>query len=658
MESDKDLQISSIQLEPNENEEKTKEDNENEEKTKEDNENEEHESIEIDKYSNIKENAVFKMADNIIEEVQDEGIEVTEEQTLQDMIFMLQGIPPLHLLKNNKFPPLTQEVVPLLSEVSKLLIKLNNKRVFFNPQSFVQRSVCCTANDIISEYYQYIAHIDSELHHSEMITILDMYRHGLWCKDIIITLTDIIDQCMLVKGGQLLTYLDEQTHSPYQTRKKICIRMLQNGTIPIYNMIYDWVLQGTFNDPFHDFFLTLKSTPSLLETTYLQNQLVPSFLNSYKNDIKFVGEATTFLQKEGEDISDLISIIESNKNEFTISSSTLPSLIHSLNTLAHQKAVKLLTEKYTPLIHTQNIKQYILLFRGDFANTFIDSLSQALVNGPLSQVDLNSYFHAALAVTNTIPERLHCICKGQEVNQIETDILLHYELPEPLQLIITDNHIQKYNEIFKFLWKIKCMSISIDKAYRNMFPFFILASQINGLPLFLHHFRIKFGECAKFMDALEEYAYVHMKECYVHFEDAWKSAVDLYGLSSIHGAYVEEICKVLYISNDKVNTILNSIIGFISNAVEKLNAFIAIISDEIYRQQFNKQHISQFLSTLKEMEDRVNLELDNYKAYYNQFIMAIASADNKQTRFLLRRLNPERYNPPEISEIVAMDEMV
>ncbi|KAL7718292.1 Gamma-tubulin complex component [Entamoeba marina] len=586
--------------------------------------------------------------------------DITETQVLQDMVFMLNGIEPKYLNYSHHFPPLTTVITPHIKNISNQYKKLNQICSNLTTIGVVQTSVLSTCNDIIREYSNYVAQIDSKIRSGQLVTILEMYKHSLRCGEVLTGLMEVITTCSKLRGGEILTYLEKSTYSPTRSIKTITERFLIDASQPILLKVYDWMTFGKFEDTYHDFFLTIRNSPCLLETTQLEKQLIPSFLNDVVDAIKFVGEAMIFLQQEGQDIEDMLQVIEKNKHVFCYGSNELKSVIHDLNSLAHQKAIILLSTKYTPLIHLDNIRLFILLFRGDFANTLIDSISNALTIGEVNQALMHSHFISALSVSGSIPERLNCKVCGNTINRIETDIDITYNLPKPLQLIITENHMKLYNELFHFLWKLKCTSNAIDKTYRKTFPFFVLASEVDELPVYLHKFRIKFRECAHFIESVEEYAYVHMQERYNKFKEAWTSATDLYALSTIHGAYVNEISKVLFVSNEEVGSIMTNVIGFIGNAVDKLNAFIDVVSMELENRKgclkVSRERVLKFNQTVHEMERRVDLELSNYEMYYNHFINAIAGVDNKQIRFLLRRLNPQFCVVVEPSEIAVMDD--
>ncbi|ELP93297.1 gamma-tubulin complex component, putative [Entamoeba invadens IP1] len=598
----------------------------------------------------------------IAEEVVNEPILVGEVDTVQDLIFLLQGVDPLYVRDNNKFPPFSSDVIPILETVSTRLKEFILFKATYTPESFVQRAVYATAETILREYFSYVAEIDASLHQSELVTILQMYKHGLYCQDCISNLDEIVRKSCTLKGGELLSYLHRETRSPHKMRNSIAKRMLEEASVPLYQMIYDWVVRGQFTDPHHDFFLTIKTTPALLETTHIQNNLVPSFLCQIASGIKFIGEAVIFLQDIGCDVNDLTDEMESNKNLFCLDqteNNNFQIFVNQLNNKTHKKTVELLQEKYTPLEHTFLIKQYMLLFRGDFATNLIDSINQTLTCGTMTQADLTSYFRSALNLTNCFTDRLCCRAEEGGVKNIQFDVTISYKLPKPLGLIISQKQVETYNDIFKFLWRVKCLRISINKVFKRMFPFFVSSALIDGIPVFLHRFRIKFVECARFVESLEEYMYVHMQECYDHFEEAWKTANDLYALSSIHGAYVDEIARVLFISSPTISVITTSIINFIFTAIEKLDYFITNVSIEIDRRKgmnrVDRERAEKFNNTVEEMENRVDLELDNYKAFYNHFLSAIDEIDNKQSRFLLRRLNPEIEHEMDINFSFVID---
>ena len=158
--------------------------------------------------------------------------------------------------------------------------------------------------------------------------------------------------------------------------------------------------------------------------------------------------------------------------------------------------------------------------------------------------------------------------------------------------------------------------------------------------MFLHRFRLRFRHCVHYLKSVEEYAYVFMQECYDQFVAAWKTATDLSALSTIHGAYVAELARVLFMNPKDLSLLSTLIVSFIRNAITKMSAFIDFLA-QADADALCGRATEAFLRKAREMEHYVAQELDNYTEYYKQFMTQIGTMEHRLSRFLLRRLNPE-----------------
>ena len=724
-----------------------------------------------------------------------------------------------------------------------------------------------------------------------------------------------------MKGGDLVTFIEHQTHSPFSTRKEISIEMLHNAIHPIYQMIKKWLLEGKIDDVYGEFFLKSSEHPKLLQNSEIINENIPSFFEDIVEDVKFVGEAILFLQSEGEDVKETIDLIKKNwlifvenssekssqkcyemkdnseneknfnymnncnmnnntnncqmnfncmnncnnnninVNELLLNYNTMcmnyntllmrcnssisnqqmnvvtmnyPNnfnnfnnmnnfnnfnnqnnqnnynynnqnqqkmkvntketeknrltqqseffkFLHSISHSIHERCVRLVTQKYHPLQHLQIIKEFVLLFRGDFAWNLIDNLTQKIkLDGSITKVDLFSCFSSALQLVQFSSDQLNqsdrnyqngSICRNNEICQnehnnennencnncqncqncnnyqngqncrnnenvlfeclhrlkitteqktntiknIEDEIILSYEFPQALQLLIPKTHLKQYEEIFKFLWRTKCLLHRLDSIQKSFFSFLLIISNVKKLPLKVMTWQSQLREALKFVSTIEEYCYHYMEECSRRFDDAWKNAIDLDLLSSIHQKYLDEIRTVLYMKKSSQNSyqglaqgfaqssfhssfqsssqsfsptfsqnpsqglrssaerrslvgqstienpisaIIHNLYFFIGQAIEAMEAFIREISNDlnefhgIFGDMETKKRFNQ---KIEEFEDGVNVQLGSYEQIFGEFMTEISSSDSAHARFLLRRLNPNYKRPLDCSVIFPME---
>ena len=585
-----------------------------------------------------------------------ELILVEGKEVIIDMLYMLEGIKTKYINQvGYKFTKMVTSILPMMNEISELHCKLLDIKKNIIPIGFIQKAIQITLDTLINEYDEYLSHVDMELHDNESdVTVLVMYKHALYCKDylkvlneIMMKLTGIIEVMNTMMGeelpeGGVLTYLYKQSKSPNSIMQALSTRFLVNCSQPVYKMLYDWVSQGMFDDPQRDFFLIANKKPTLLSNTLFVTRNVPIFLETVKNDIKFIGEALLFFKQEGENVDDIVEMVENKESIFTYNSNELIPLLHAMNHKAHMKAITLITERYTPLIHIQNIKDYILLFKGDFANELISSVIQTLRLGiTMNQSLFVTHFISALNITGGDVKEVVCHINPDGIKRVEEGIDIKYKLSEPLQFIITHEHEKLYNDCFKYLWKLKSLIVIIEDMFRTYSQYFIVTSDIDSIPMYLHKYSRELRQHLSFLESIEEYSYIAMDNCYKIFEDNWNKATDLYSLSQVHGNYIESIAKVLFVIDNEVGAIVTSIIDFIFKIIDKMNVFNHVIDDALNRiKQSGKstELINDLNSEVTKVDGSINLEIESYDKYYSMFYTALSQLDNKEIRFLLRKL--------------------
>ena len=103
------------------------------------------------------------------------------------------------------------------------------------------------------------------------------------------------------KGGQLLSilYMHSQHGDPLQ--QSILYPLLYNCTIPIRDMIVEWICNGIINDPYQEFFVSTDKMISEEKLWYdkytLRVPMIPSFLTMEQaKKIWITGKSINFLR--------------------------------------------------------------------------------------------------------------------------------------------------------------------------------------------------------------------------------------------------------------------------------------------------------------------------------------------------------------------------
>ena len=364
----------------------------------------------------------------------------TTNDVIRDMLFLLQGIEPVYLHTPCQTSELVRAITPEIDKTCAAFRALQQTHGELIPVGRTQRAVFDTYDTLLISYYEALAEIDGNLHKHKDISPIDMYRHSLVCRDQLRHLNDLFTTSLSLGPGNLLSYLDTESRSPYAERKRLAERFLADASRPLFNLLFEWLFQGIIDDSHSDFFLRPRLHHELFNYTSLQQSAVPAFLERLKDEIKLIGEGILFLRDEGQDTTAITALVDAHRAAFSYQSRDLEPLIHQLARLVHQNVLQYITTHFSPLQHTNAIRLFILLFQGDFASTLIELLDQALSSDMLNQSTIETYFLHALGAVGAEPGLLRCTLQVGDGASLE-DVRISYVIPKPLQLIITKERL-------------------------------------------------------------------------------------------------------------------------------------------------------------------------------------------------------------------------
>ncbi len=103
------------------------------------------------------------------------------------------------------------------------------------------------------------------------------------------------------KGGQLLSILYMHSQHGDQLQQSILYPLLYNCTIPIRDMIVEWICNGIINDPYQEFFVSTDKMVTEEKLWYdkytLRVPMVPTFLSMEQaKKIWITGKSINFLR--------------------------------------------------------------------------------------------------------------------------------------------------------------------------------------------------------------------------------------------------------------------------------------------------------------------------------------------------------------------------
>mmetsp|Transcript_4030 Transcript_4030/g.4652 ORF Transcript_4030/g.4652 Transcript_4030/m.4652 type:complete len:412 (-) Transcript_4030:165-1400(-) len=227
--------------------------------------------------------------------------------------------------------------------------------------------------------------------------------------------------------------------------------------------------------------------------------------------------------------------------------------VDSVAKTTNARLCKLLLKDFSLLSHCRALKQYLMLGQGDTIQCLMDLLKKYLPK-PASQIyrhHLNQQLETAVRASNAqyeaegILERLDvCIMEASPGDSGWDVFTLNYHLTPPLNSVVTSSSMEKYLEIFTFLWKLKRVEYSLAETWKQHMIAEHSVRRLKTLRAILQKAHLVRNEMIHFASNLHNYMMFEV------LETSWEQLVsniegadDLDEIVKAHSDYLESITQ-------------------------------------------------------------------------------------------------------------------
>ena len=549
--------------------------------------------------------------------------------------------------ENTDIPTVMQKLTHKLSETGWLYKKVSSFVTRINSDEsngLVMQNFASAVHNNLIEYFRMIAilqtylgahintnisDIDSESNEGSIGELpLTLRQLNVWVDEPsrkLQLLAELIDSIHMLQGGAALSVIHIYSWHGDKFVQSFLESILLSASALLFESIKLWVTQGELNDPYGEFFVAEKPIigssidPEHLwfEQYTLRNSMIPIFINkNLARKILLVGKSINFIrdccQKEkktntNDNIPSKYRVIFTHST-FSFSSQLLniasfedenqtyehksndekfqDSLVSTINLAARKTNKYLLSiifDEFHLIYHLKNIKQYLLLGKGDTVEYLMDIVSPIL-DMPAEKIQRH---HLAAALESAL--RLPCTVSSYDkstdclmVNMLNPstgecgwDIFqLDYALDLPLKAIITKSAMSRYRQIFQFLWKIKRAEHSLAAAWKIEIRSAFEIRKMKLLLPILHKFHLLRNEMMYFIKNLHSYIMFEV------LETSWKClekdlgmATDLDQLVAAHDKFIFQIIrKSLILSDTEIDHSVDKLLP-LNLSVESVDTF-------------------------------------------------------------------------------------
>lgn len=435
--------------------------------------------------------------------------DLSESLILRDVIYNLQGIDGAHITFtteadgfsiSNKLQvhrPL-RVLVRRVCEIGWMYRRVRSyiAKIMASPnKGLVEQALCGALENELTDYFRLIAVLESQL--SQDAEDGSAGQSGFTLRRLFVWISEPMERMRLMaqltdaakglKGGALASAIESHVRHGDGSVRTFVQRILSQLARPLFMMMERWLTVGELQDPYREFFVSSsqlddsvfgQSYDKIWQEQYqLDKAMIPSFMSqALANKILLIGKSINFIRSACEDAKWVSETHISFEGVLSAEGSTTVALLESaINEAAeatHRRLMELILEKYKFREHVIGLKKYLLLGQGDFIQVIVDLLHTEFdksIRGSSSPVkymfdrNLLSVLEAAKRASQVQyedPEVSECISirtmVPQEGDECGWDVFsLDYVVQSPLRVIFTEEAINKYLRVFKFLWQVK-----------------------------------------------------------------------------------------------------------------------------------------------------------------------------------------------------------
>ncbi|KAL8192009.1 hypothetical protein R6Q57_028130 [Mikania cordata] len=422
-------------------------------------------------------------------------------------------------------------------------------------QSVYRRAIANGLVEVLSVYRSAVLHMEQKLL-SDPLPILATVTQSL--NKFFVLLPPLYELILEIErdsisGGKLLTLLHKRCHCGVPELQTCIQRLLWYGHQVMYNQLASWMVYGILHDQYGEFFIQEQEGNSECDSSSLTNMteklarasvndgslidwhlgfhlsldMLPDYIPMHiAESILFAGKAIRVLRNPSSAFrsvdarhkklmgDELLPQLEADKIESMLINLKESSEFHkrsfegavdSIRAIAASHLWQLVVVRADLNGHLKAIKDYFLLAKGDFFQTFLEESRQLMRLPPrqsTAEADLMVPFR--LAVTKTISDddkyfsrvtlRMPAIGISLKSSRVDVSkskyvdgdsslssdtssemsldgwdgIALEYSVDWPLQLFFTQEVLSRYCRIFQYLLRLKRTQMELEKSWESV----------------------------------------------------------------------------------------------------------------------------------------------------------------------------------------------
>ncbi|PVU93231.1 hypothetical protein BB561_003391 [Smittium simulii] len=285
-------------------------------------------------------------------------------------------------------------------------------------------------------------------------------------------------------GGEMLSKLHTFTRDGDPFIKNLANKMLKAASVPFNNILMRWITEGELEDPYREFFVVddeeNTEQDGLWSSRYnIDVSKIPIYICSdLTRKIFLTGKSLSFLRIACNDV-DWITLQSPTKDlKLDLNDQNLlKKYVDDTYEKVNNRLLKVMMNDYNLMKHIAAMKKYLLLEQGDFVQCLVENLGSQL-DKPASRLIHHNIMTAVesairssnaqfdnLEFTERISVRLSAIT-GTETSGWSA-FPITYHIDSPINFVISESTMLKYNELTTFLLKLKRIELHLHRLWQH-----------------------------------------------------------------------------------------------------------------------------------------------------------------------------------------------
>lgn len=464
-------------------------------------------------------------------------------------------------------------------------------------------------------------------------------------------------------------------------------KLLTSILIPLRKFLSNWLFYGELDDPYKEFFITnsrnVGGTISSLfwhERYCINEHMLPGFITvEQAQKVLATGKAVNVLKQISDSTKLSINYFENMKSAFESSSieelfnesrSYNKSYFQKQLSLAYKEtnhnALKILNEDYKFQHHLEGLKLFLLLGQGDFIRYLMDLL-EPILEKPAKQLKNNKFTNLlsyAIRQTNAqyliedVTERLDIRFQEKSIEETGWDIFsLVYKTKGPISMVFTNQCMENYSILFKYLWRSKRMEFILTKLLEKRMFYNRDLNKLPELKSIFHLSNILLTEMVHFIKQMQYYLKFEVIECsWISMQKRIDESEDLDQLIKAQEDFLTTVIyrtmldsqsknlstqlRAIYDTIIDFQDIQNDLFGRIECELKRREQFRALNDGDKHRilEEYNKQNDFKTNIVLN-IKVKIQSLSKTYENMVQKFLVLLAEHSESDLRSLSVRLD-------------------